>query len=157
MQSLSLFTHAHTALSDRSVICVAAVLCRTHNLMVLVGRATGHKDSATARSACEHCPWKWLGTSLFVVGYSWLISMFLPYFSSLVGIVASSTYLVCAYTLPCWFGLKLIGSQMWRGELYLCHLLIPLSLLLSAAGLASSVSSLIQDIRSHGSGFGPPV
>jgi vesicular inhibitory amino acid transporter len=125
--------------------------------MVLVGRAAGHTGSANARSASEHCRWRWLVASAFVVSYSWLISMFLPYFSSLVGIVASSTYLVCAYTLPCWFALKLLGSNMWRAELWLCHLVIPVSLLVSCAGLFSSVSSLIQDIKSGGSGFGPPV
>lgn len=129
----------------------------THNLLVLLGRKVGHEQSAVARSAAQHCPWRWLGASLFVVAYSWLISMFLPYFSSLVGIVASSTYLVCAYTLPCWFGLKLLGTRMWKSELWLCHIMIPLSLLVSAAGFYSSVSSLIDNIRSHGSGFGPPV
>lgn len=64
---------------------------------------------------------------------------------------------VCAYTLPCWFGLKLLGSSMWRTELWLCHIMIPLSLLVSAAGFYSSVHSLIENIRSHGSGFGPAV
>lgn len=64
---------------------------------------------------------------------------------------------VCAYTLPCWFGLKLLGSRMWRSELWLCHFMIPFSLLLSAAGFYSSVHSLIENIRSHGSGFGPAV
>lgn len=61
---------------------------------MLLGRSVGHERSAVARSAAQHCPWRWLAASLFVVAYSWLISMFLPYFSSLVGIVASSTYLV---------------------------------------------------------------
>jgi vesicular inhibitory amino acid transporter len=61
---------------------------------VLLGRTLGHEQSAVARSAAQHCRWRWLVASLFVVAYSWLISMFLPYFSSLVGIVASSTYLV---------------------------------------------------------------
>lgn len=73
-------------------------LCRTHNLLVLLGRTVGHERSAVARSAAQHCRWRWLVASLFVVSYSWLISMFLPYFSSLVGIVASSTYLVSAGT-----------------------------------------------------------
>jgi hypothetical protein len=61
---------------------------------VLLGRSLGHEQSAAARSAAQHCQWRWLGASLFVVLYSWLISMSVPYFSSLVGIVASSTYLV---------------------------------------------------------------
>lgn len=64
---------------------------------------------------------------------------------------------VCAYTLPCWFGLKLLGGSMWKSELWFCHFIIPFSLLLSAAGFYSSVHSLIDNIRSHGSGFGPPV
>jgi hypothetical protein len=75
-------------------------LCRTHNLLVLLGRTVGHEQSAVARSAAQHCRWRWLVASLFVVSYSWLISMFLPYFSSLVGIVASSTYLVGV--AACW-------------------------------------------------------
>jgi vesicular inhibitory amino acid transporter len=129
----------------------------THNLLVLLGRSLGHEQSAVARSAAQHCQWRWLGASLFVVLYSWLISMSVPYFSSLVGIVASSTYLVCAYTLPCWFGLKLLGGSMWKSELWFCHFIIPFSLLLSAAGFYSSVHSLIDNIRSQGSGFGPPV
>lgn len=64
---------------------------------------------------------------------------------------------VCAYTLPCWFALRLFGSRMSRPEVWLCHAIIPLSLLVSAAGLVSSVSTLIQDIKAGGSGFGPPV
>lgn len=68
----------------------------THNLMVLLGRAFKSQRSALARGAAEHAHAPWLGASLFVVAYSWLISMFLPYFSSLVGIVASTTYLVRA-------------------------------------------------------------
>jgi O-antigen ligase len=64
---------------------------------VLLGRAVAHDSSARARSAAEHCPWRWAGVSVFVVAYSWLIAMTLPYFSSLVGIVASSTYLVSLF------------------------------------------------------------
>ncbi|KAF8063001.1 AVT1D [Scenedesmus sp. PABB004] len=128
-----------------------------HSLLVLLGRATGHKQSASARSAFEHDRWRWLAASLFVVTYSWLISVSLPYFSSLVGILASATYLACAYTLPCYFATVLLRSVMGRAELALCYALIPLSLCLSAAGMASSISALVQDIRAHGSGFGPPV
>lgn len=69
---------------------------------MLLGRAVKHEQSAVARSAAQHCPWRWLGASLFVVTYSWLISMSVPYFSSLVGIVASSTYLVSVgMCVPC--------------------------------------------------------
>lgn len=129
----------------------------THNLMVLLGRALNHRRSANAKSAAQHCAWRWAAASLFVVSYSWGLSMSLPYFSSLVGIVASATYLICAYFLPCWFALKLFGDTMWKPELWLCHALMPIALLVSAAGLVSSVRSLIADIQAGGSGFGPPV
>jgi hypothetical protein len=85
--------------------------------LVLLGRSVGHEQSAVARSAAQHCRWRWLAASLFVVTYSWLISMFLPYFSSLVGIVASSTYLVsvlCCAVLCCavpWCGV--VCWQQW--------------------------------------------
>jgi hypothetical protein len=70
---------------------------------------------------------------------------------------ASSTYLVCAYTLPCWFALCLLRGRIRFTEAALCRCLIVVSILLSAGGLYSSVSALVQDIRSGGSGFGPPA
>lgn len=73
------------------------------------------------------------------------------------GVSCCALLQVCAYTLPCYFGLKLLRGSMWRSELWFCHIIIPVSLLLSAAGFYSSVHSLIENIRSHGSGFGPPV
>ena len=36
----------------------------------------------------EHDRLSWAASSLFVIGYSYVISMTVPYFSSLVGIVA---------------------------------------------------------------------
>ena len=132
----------------------------THNLLVLLGRCRSRGSqrivSADATSAADHAWLPWLLASLFVVAYSYVISMSVPYFSSLVGIVAGTTYLVCAYTLPCWFALRLFGpEQMSKAERWLCRGLIPLSLLVSALGLASSVKSLVDDIREKGSGFGP--
>lgn len=59
---------------------------------------------------------------------------------------------VCAYTLPCLFSLKLLGTSMCNLERCCCVLIIPVSL--SAAGLYSSVHSLVGSIRSHRSGFG---
>lgn len=50
------------------------------------------------RCSSDHSRLPWLAGTLFVVSYSYLLSMSVPYFSTLVGIVASSTYLVCAYT-----------------------------------------------------------
>ena len=106
-------------------------------------------------TSTDHPRLKWFFASAFVLAYSYGISMSVPFFSSLVGIVASSTYLICAYALPCWFTLRLFGPELSMFERWLCKGIIPLALLLSAAGLVSSVSTLIQNIRHHGSGFGP--
>lgn len=46
----------------------------------------------------DHARLPWAAATVFVVSYSFLLSMSVPYFSTLVGIVASSTYLICAYT-----------------------------------------------------------
>lgn len=53
---------------------------------------------AVPRCSSDHARLPWLAATIFVVSYSYLLSMSVPYFSTLVGIVASSTYLVCAYT-----------------------------------------------------------
>ncbi len=50
------------------------------------------------RCSSDHARLPWLAATTFVVSYSFLLSMSVPYFSTLVGIVASSTYLICAYT-----------------------------------------------------------
>jgi vesicular inhibitory amino acid transporter len=106
-------------------------------------------------TSSDHPRLKWFLASAFVLAYSYAISMSVPFFSSLVGIVASSTYLICAYALPCWFVLRLFGPELSFFERWLCRGIIPLALLLSAAGLVSSVSTLMQNIKHHGSGFGP--
>eukprot|EP00877_Chromochloris_zofingiensis_P014030 jgi/Chrzof1/8881/Cz03g27240.t1 len=125
----------------------------THNLLVLLGRR--YKWSGTVKCSSDHNWAAWGAASVFVIAYSYAISISIPYFSALVGIVASTTYLICAYTLPCWFSLRLIKQDMWRIERWFCYLLIPVTLALSAWGLLSSVQTLIEEIHSHGSGFGP--
>lgn len=117
----------------------------------------GSQAPAVPRCSSDHARLPWLAGTLFVVSYSFLLSMSVPYFSTLVGIVASSTYLVCAYTLPCWFALKLLKDSMGRLERGACYVAIPISLLVSFVGLVCSVRTLIRQIREGGSAFGPPV
>jgi vesicular inhibitory amino acid transporter len=60
--------------------------------------------------------------------------------------MTSVTYLVCAYTLPAWFALKLCGAWLGPWERYFLMALIPASLLGSAVGLWASVMALINDL-----------
>lgn len=96
----------------------------------------------------------WLATSAFVVAYSCAAAVAVPYFSPLVGLVTSVTYLTCAYTIPAWFTLKLLGSKLKIFEKAVLWIMIPLSLSLSVAGLYSSVIALLNAGEGGEGGFG---
>ena len=81
-----------------------------------------------------------------MVAYSFLISMSIPFFSSLVALVTSATYLTTAYTIPCAFTLLLLRNRLSACELALCATLIPLSILMSCAGFFSALQSLLEDV-----------
>lgn len=59
-----------------------------HNLLVLLGRRFRWRGARDARCSHDHARGAWAASSVFVIGYSYLVSMTVPYFSSLVGIVA---------------------------------------------------------------------
>ena len=102
--------------------------------------------SAAIQTSADHDPWRWAAASVFVVAYSYLISTSVPYFGTLVGLVTSSTYLICAYALPSWFTLRLLARSLGGPERALLWSLIPLSFLFSGVGLYGSIMSLIDDI-----------
>ena len=120
----------------------------THNLLTLIARSGENGDAAADAIQCssDHCPWRWLGASIFVVAYSYAISTTVPYFSTLVGLVTSATYLTCAYALPAWFTLRLIGKRLGMAERCLLWSFIPISFLFSGVGLYGSIISLIDDV-----------
>ena len=116
----------------------------THNLLTLIARSGGGADdkagseadgetdallSPAIQCSTDHCPKRWLAASVFVVVYSYAISTSVPYFGTLVGLVTSSTYLICAYALPSWFTLRLLGNALGTPERLLLWSLIPLSFL----------------------------
>ena len=126
----------------------------THNLLTLISRiGEGKEGDETAppnkviTCSSDHCPRRWLGASVFVVIYSYLISTTVPYFSTRVGLVTSSTYLICAYALPAWFTLRLVGKQIGVAERLLLWSLIPMAFMFSGVGLYGSIVSLIDDIE----------
>ncbi len=106
----------------------------------------GGKAAAHIESSSDHHWLSWLAGTTFVVAYSFLISMSIPFFSSLVALVTSATYLTCAYTIPCAFTLLLMRHRLSSAELGLCAALIPLSILMSCAGFFSALQSLLEDV-----------
>jgi len=101
--------------------------------------------SVSARNCREHGRAAWLAASAFVTCYSFAISSAVPYFSSLVSLFSSGTFLVCAYVLPGWFTLRMLGAKVGWHERALLWALVPLCGALSAAGLYGSVQSLYLD------------
>ena len=106
----------------------------------------GAKWAARIESSADHHWLGWAAGTTFVVAYSFLISMSVPFFSSLVALVTSATYLTCAYTIPCAFTLLLLRGRLSCGELALCSALIPLSVAMSCAGFFSAMQQLLEDI-----------
>ncbi|EIE25419.1 hypothetical protein COCSUDRAFT_46708 [Coccomyxa subellipsoidea C-169] len=119
----------------------------THNILTLLARSQGSKCAAHIESSSDHHWLSWLAGTTFVVAYSFLISMTVPYFSSLVALVTSATYLICAYTIPCCFTVALMRERLPRAELALCMALIPMSLLMSCAGVLSAFQNLMENVR----------
>jgi vesicular inhibitory amino acid transporter len=98
----------------------------------------------------DHSSAAWLGATTFVAAYSGAIAVLVPFFCTLVGLVTSVTYLTCAYTLPAWFMLRLAkqgGSAlvMRPGEKWLLTMIIPLSVIASAVGLAASLRTFVYE------------
>jgi len=77
----------------------------THNILTLLARRAagcgpGGAGRCAVRTASDHARAPWAVASAVVIAYSAAIAVALPFFSTLVGLVASVTYLTCAYTLP---------------------------------------------------------
>ena len=119
-------------------------------LLLPEGAAGGEEmlSPAPPRTATDHARAHWAPATLFVVSYSFAISMSLPFFSSLVGLLVAGTYLAAAYVLPCWFALKLLKPRGLLSQLETawCRFLIGGSAVVSAVGLAASVSALVNNI-----------
>jgi solute carrier family 32 (vesicular inhibitory amino acid transporter) len=110
------------------------------------GEATAARSSP--RTAADHARRQWALATLFVVAYSFVISMSLPFFSSLVGLLVAGTYLAAAYALPCWFALRLLKPMGLLSPLEArwCRFLICGSAAVSCVGMAASVSALVNNI-----------
>jgi vesicular inhibitory amino acid transporter len=63
-----------------------------------------------------------------------------------VGLVTSVTYLTCAYTIPAWFTLRLLGRHISAAERALCYAIVPASIAFSALGFSCSIYALVQNL-----------
>lgn len=91
----------------------------THNILTLVARRRAGLSAAggslcDVRTACDHARVPWALVSAGVVAYSCAVALTLPFFSTLVGLMSSVTYLTCAYTLPVRGGPKRGGASGYR-------------------------------------------
>lgn len=89
----------------------------------------------------------WLVATCVTISYAFVISVSIPFFSTLVGLIASATYLTTAYTIPALCTLAMMGKRIPTVEYYLCVLLVPLSILGSSLGMYSSVLALLEDLQ----------
>ena len=89
----------------------------------------------------------WGGTSAAGALLAFTIASLLPYFSTVMGLVAAIGDASAAYLLPSLFCLKLLPERLTPLQRGLCGVLVPLSVVISLAGTWASGSELIAQIR----------
>ncbi|KAL3133625.1 hypothetical protein ABBQ32_008143 [Trebouxia sp. C0010 RCD-2024] len=111
--------------------------------MVLHVVAPSMNDSSARGTASGRLIW----AAVIVVGiaFSFAVSVFFPFFSIVMALIASIGDLAAAYALPAMFNLKLLGHQMPSWEKLVCYIIIPVSLVLSGLGVYCSLASLIHE------------
>ena len=120
-----------------------------HLALTLVGRLRGGEAAADPHAADAAGRGPWLAATAACVAFSLAIAASLPYFSSLMAVIASLGDLAGAYALPALFLLKLGGPTLGRVERGLLTALVPAALGLSALGVGLSVAALVGDARAH--------
>ena len=89
----------------------------------------------------------WVGTSVAGALLAFVTAALLPYFSTIMGLVAAIGDTSAAYLLPALFCLKLLPERLTALQRGLCWALVPLSVAVAAAGTWASGSELIAQIR----------
>lgn len=87
----------------------------------------------------------WAAVIIVGIAFSFVVSIFFPFFSIVMALIASIGDLAAAYALPAMFNLKLLGDRMPSWEKLVCYIIIPVSLVLSGLGVYSSLASLIHE------------
>lgn len=101
------------------------------------------RRSVTVTKSPRRQRMSWLVTSVIGIAFAASMAYVLPFFSTVMGLIAAIGDLSAAYALPALFCLCLMRREMPLWEQALCFLLIPLSVSLSVFGIYSSVYQLI--------------
>eukprot|EP00884_Botryococcus_braunii_P015159 jgi/Botrbrau1/23644/Bobra.55_2s0030.1 len=91
----------------------------------------------------------WFTFSCVGIAYSFAVASTFPFFSTVMAIIASLGDLAGAYTLPAIFVLVLAGPRLSRAERFLCYVIVPVTLALSAWGVVSSIMQLVHEFMKH--------
>ena len=100
-------------------------------------------DPASRRTSIGRVTWA--ATVTIGIAFSFATSVSFPYFSIVMALIASTGDLASADALPAMLNLKLLGDRMSKWAKLLCYNIIPVSLVLSALGVYSSLASLIHE------------
>jgi hypothetical protein len=87
----------------------------------------------------------WASVSAAFVAAATFLAYIFPFFSTIVAFFASIGDVAAQFGLPCLFSLVVVRSHMASWEVPLCYALIPFSVVLSCAGIYSTVFKLIEN------------
>ena len=96
----------------------------------------------------------WAGTTVAGALLAFGIAAALPFFSTVMGLVAAVGDLSAAYLLPALFCLVLLPSKLTALQKWLCRALVPLSVLLTLLGAWTSGVQLWAELH-HQEPVGP--
>mmetsp|Transcript_12830 Transcript_12830/g.38374 ORF Transcript_12830/g.38374 Transcript_12830/m.38374 type:complete len:443 (+) Transcript_12830:127-1455(+) len=99
------------------------------------------KDAHTASQAL------WTTTTALLVGFAFLISNLVPFFSAVVAFVSAFAATLVCWCLPCLFALKLdrdCAVRLGRWEKVAMKVLIPITIIISVVGTAAAIMEMVK-------------
>ena len=91
----------------------------------------------------------WLATTLAGAAFATAVAAAVPFFSTVMGLIAAVGDMSAAFILPALFCLRLVRHRMRAWEVWLCWALIPVATVLAVLGTWSSGLQLVLDLRHH--------
>lgn len=89
----------------------------------------------------------WLTASLLGAAWCTLIAWAVPFFSTVMGLIAAVGDMSAAFILPALFCLRLVRPAMRRWEVWCCWGLLPVAVALAVLGTWSSGLQLLLQLR----------
>jgi hypothetical protein len=119
-------------------------IARRHGVVTNAQRACRPQNANTPQGRLS-----WFTFSCVGIAYSFAVASTFPFFSTVMAIIASLGDLAGAYTLPAIFVLVLAGPRLSQAERFLCYVIVPVTLALSAWGVVSSIMQLVHEFMKH--------